>query len=491
MVSHADVERLLDGSQIAAVIDLLYGDGGKGKMCDLFAQYFDAIFRTHGGPNAGNTIFLEDGRRLATHLLPTGINHDKDGKMDVIAQGVAVDPGVLCGELDDLDELGMTYNNLRVSGDAPVIMPYHVTRDRARNQSQAKGGIGSTGKGVGPCYADEAARRSVFVRDLGNPDVLVRKIRKAMEFYPEQTIDEERIISDMSSLASRLQPFMWDTNALIHEMIGQGKRILLGGSHGTLLSYKHGMSPYVTSSDCSVNGVASGAGIAASIIDAVFGIVKFPLNTRVGGGPFPTELGGSRSEEYCAETNSDGSPKYGKSRELAMHGIAHEVRDGEVIYDTQDPKIVELMNSDDEFERGVGMRLAADEYGATTTRPRRPGEGDAIAIRYARRVNGPLKLVLTKPDSLAGIEEFRVCYGFTDPLTDRNTTTFSRDSETQRRLKPSAFRTYSGYGDISQVRDYDDLPGGLRESMRDLEEFTGAPISVVSVGKEREQTIIV
>ena len=252
---------------------------------------------------------------------------------------------------------------------------------------------------------------------------------------------------------------------------------MLEGAQGLLLSIEFGSYPYVTSSDCSLNGTATGVGLPASIVDIAFNVVKFPFMTRVGAGPFPTELGGAKAEEYCAA-----GTQHDLRYELATYGIPFEEIKDRIKYDHSHPKIIDLMNSSDDFIKGVGIRLSAEEYGATTSRPRRTGWTDLLALRYAVHVNGP-NIIITKPDSLKGIKEFKLCNGY-------NGSFFSADSSNLKNLDPE-FEIFEGFNeDISGIRKYEELPKGLRESIEFLEKFTGGRVRIVSVGPEREQTIV-
>jgi adenylosuccinate synthase len=246
------------------------------------------------------------------------------------------------------------------------------------------------------------------------------------------------------------------------------------------LSIEHGTYPYVTSSDCSLNGTASGVGLSARMVDLPLGIVKFPFMTRVGAGPFPTEFGGRISEAYCAE---DGHTKLD---ELKQYGIAHQLIGGKVRYDMNDPKIIEMINSKDEFIQGIGIRLAAGEYGATTGRPRRTGWTDGVIAKYAAGINGPI-FVLTKADSLSGAKEFKLAYGY--EKGDQESDTFSKSEGFLRGVTPQ-YKSYEGYGDISQVRQYDKFPSSLREAIGDFEEFSGGRVVIVSVGADRDETVV-
>ncbi|MCH7850233.1 MAG: adenylosuccinate synthetase [Nanoarchaeota archaeon] len=475
------LDNLLKGVQTVAVICNQWGDTGKGKFSDYFAsQWADVTARGTGGNNAGHTVVV-NGIKKVFHLIPAGITNDSLGKITILGNGMVIDLEVLSSELDELDSDGVSYNNLMLSGDANVIMPYHVNRDRAKHQSQKNGGIGSTGRGIGPSYSDKIARRGIMVRDLFDEDNLANKIRKASELYPEQNINVEEVIERLRPYAERVHPFVRDTVAEMHRFMGEGKKILLEGAQGLLLSIEHGTYPYVTSSDCSLNGTAGGVGLSAKDIDLPLGIVKFPFMTRVGAGPFPTELGGNMSESYCAEEG------HTRLDELQEHGIPHTSSNGKIEYNWRDPRIIEMINSEDFFTQGIGIRLAASEYGATTGRPRRVGWTDAVAAKYASRINGGL-MILTKPDSLSGLNEFKICYGY--ERGSEVSETFSRDGELLRSASP-VYKSYQGYGDIGDIRSHGNLPRSLKEAIYDFEKFTSGKVAVVSVGPDREETIVI
>ncbi len=469
------LSELLNGKQIVAVVCNQWGDTGKGKFSDYFASHWaDVTARGTGGNNAGHTVVV-NGKEKIFHLLPTGITQDSEGKTTILGNGMVIDLVVLCRELDELKKEGKTHKHLMISKDAHVIMPYHIDHDKRKNQSQKQGGIGSTGRGIGPCYADKIARRGITIADVVDKEKLKKKIEKASQFYSNQKIDAQEIINELEPFIEKIKPFVKDTVKEMHTFVKEGKKILIEGAQGLLLSIEHGTYPYVTSSDCSLNGTASGVGIPASIIDLPIGIVKFPFMTRVGAGPFTTEFGGRTSEDYCAEEIT-------KVDELQKHGIPFSNSNGHISYNYQDPKIIEMMNSADEFTKGIGFRLTAGEYGATTGRPRRIGWTDAVAAKYAVNINGPL-IILTKADAIAGSKEFKICYGYS------NSEYFSKDEEQLKKSKPQ-YKTYKGYGDISKIKKYEDLPESLKEAIEDFESFTGGKVVAVSVGAEREQTII-
>jgi len=475
-----DLENLLHGVKTLAVVCNQWGDTGKGKFSDYFASHWaDVIARGTGGNNAGHTVVV-NGKKKIFHLIPAGIINDSNGKVNILGNGMVINLEVLCQELDDLDSEGAAYNGLMVSKDANVVMPYHVAADKA-NKSQKNGGIGTTGRGIGPCYADKIERRGITIEDLFDTDKLVRKIGELSKTYKKTgiIINTDETFALLMPFAERIKPLVRDTVFEMHRFMTQGKRILLEGAQGLLLSIEHGVSPYVTSSDCSLNGTASGVGLSARMIDLPLGVIKFPFMTRVGGGPFPTELGGFKSEEYCARELT-------KIDELNQFQIPYEVTEAGVLYDRNHPTIINMINSLSEPIQAKGLRLKAGEYGSTTPRPRRIGWTDAAAARYAVGINGPF-FILTKPDSLARIKEFKIGYGYR--INGETTETFSRNEGFLRGVVP-VYRTYPGYGEISDVRDYDRLPSALRNPVEEFEAFTGGKAVIISVGEDREQNIL-
>ena len=492
-----EIKKLLTKDiQVIAVICNQFGDTGKGKFSDYLASdWADVVVRGTGGNNAGHTVVVNNRQRIF-HLIPAGITQDERGVINILGNGMVIDLQVLNQELDELESEGVSFKNLMVSKDAHVIMPYHIDHDKAKHQSQKEGGIGSTGRGIGPCYSDKIARYGIMVKDLFDKKQLKKRIKKASLSYPEQKIDADKVIKELEPFAERINPFVKDTVTEMRKFHSQGKKILLEGAQGILLSIEHGTYPYVTSSDCSLNGTASGAGLSAKDVDLPLGIIKFPMMTRVGAGPFPTELGGKESEKYCS------NEEYVNSWELEHHNVPHEIIEDKAKYKHNDPKIIEMINSEDEFTQGVGLRLIAGEYGATTARPRRVGWTDAVAIRYAKQINGPF-FVLTKVDCLSGSDNFKICYGYEDQEKKDNekenknnkegnqiTEEFSRDENFLRRVTPK-YKTYDGFKeDISKITEYDKLPESLRQAIDDFEEFTGGKVVIVSVGPERDQTIV-
>ena len=498
-VNKMTLEQLVEGKQVIAIVCNQFGDTGKGKFSDYFAaNWADVIARGTGGNNAGHTVVI-DGKQRIFHLLPSGIIYDKDGKTNILGNGMVIDLKVLNEELDELDQGSYTYNNMMISKDANVIMPYHIERDKKKNASQKKGGIGSTGRGIGPCYSDKTARRGIFIRDLFDRDILAKKIDKIMPFYPDIDINKEKIIEGLRPYSERIKPFVRDTISEMHRFVEQGKKILIEGAQGLLLDIEFGTYPYVTSSSPSANGTASGVGLPARIVHAL-GIVKFPYMTRVGAGPFPTEFGGSMSEEYCAaglehDIFHEVACYLGMDLDIAnvrkLHEQGNKVELAKVEKQVMDyikanrDGIVDLMNSDDPFEKGVGVRLAGFEYGATTKRPRRTGWTDLVALKYAVGINGP-DIILTKVDVLQGADQIKLSVAYEGIIGAR----FTRDSEKLREVKP-LYEPFSGFNeDISGIRNFDELPKGLKQSIAYLESYTNANVKMVSVGADQKETIV-
>lgn len=508
------LESLVNDAKVVAVVCNQFGDTGKGKVVHALAEWADVIARGNGGNNAGHTIVI-DGREYIFHLLPTGIVYDKERKKSIIGNGTVIDIEVLSQELRTWEQSGGSYNHLNVSLDAHVIMPYHIIYDKSKDQSQQRGGIGSTGRGIGPCYTDKSARRGIKIRDLLDRDRLTRKIEKNLQFYQGQpgmgTVPEMQDLS-MEKILASLEPHLPLMRSLaadtIHEMqafLSQGKKILLEGANGLLLSVEYGTYPYVTSCDTSVTGLVAGVGLPARAVDITFGLVKFPFMTRVGGGPFPTELGGKMSEEYCAAgiehdifyeliqyvgldpnllPDVREAQRTNNARALAQY--EHEVSDY-MASPSRRQRILNLCNSNDPFLQGVGIRLAAGEYGATTKRPRRTGWTDALAAQYAVGINGPL-MILTKADVVAGIERFQIGFEYKQ-RRDGSISEFNRHAAELYDVEP-VFSSYSGYDDIRGAKQYQELPPTLREAIKDFENFTEGKVVALSTGPRKEEIIL-
>lgn len=423
-----------------AVIGLQWGDEGKGKLCDLLAAGHDAVVRFNGGANAGHSVVVA-GQRYALHVVPSGILYP--GKLAVIGNGVVVDPEGLLGEIDGLEKRGVDTSGLVVSDRAHVVMPYHKSEDERREgvlqaahhslhgESGGAGGIGTTKRGIGPCYSEKAQRAAaVRIGDLLRPEVLRERLHLAAAMRPGEGIDAAALASRLRDCGERLRPRIRDTAYLLNGLASEGKRLLFEGGNATLLDLDHGTFPYVTSSACTALGMSQGSGVPASRVGRVLGVMK-AYTSRVGKGPLPTEL---------------------------LDATGDLIR-----------------------ERGR-------EYGTTTGRPRRIGWLDLVAVRYSAMINGATGLAVMMMDVVAPLDEIRVCtaYRVGGVETDR----FLPDGHLLAQAKP-VYRSLPGFGaDTRAARRRDDLPANAQRFLGLIEEFVGVPVDLVSVGPDRAETIL-
>ncbi len=426
----------------SAVVGLQWGDEGKGKVVDILAPGHAAIVRYNGGANAGHSVVVA-GQRFALHLVPSGVL--RPGCTSVIGNGVVVDPEQLLKELATLTERGIECSQVLVSDRAHVVMPYHKAEDAARERALAESlgiaAVGTTGRGIGPAYAEKVQRSSaVRMGDLLRPDWLRQRIQAALAFKrpvlerwaPEVTdaLDEERLIETALGWGERLRERIVDTTELLHRHLEAGDRLLFEGANATLLDVDHGTYPYVTSSSASALGIAPGSGVPAQWVGRIVGIAK-AYQTRVGAGPMPTEL---------------------------KDDIGDRIR-----------------------ERGR-------EYGTTTGRPRRIGWLDLVALRYSARLNGVTEIALTLLDVLGGLDEIKVCTAY--QINGKERTDFPPDACTLDAVTP-VYETLPGFAeDLSGARSVADLPEQARAYVARIEESVGVPITMIGVGPDREQTIM-
>ncbi len=416
------------------IVGAQWGDEGKGKITDLFAEVADVVVRYQGGSNAGHTVRVGD-RIFRLHHIPCGILHP--GKLCIIAQGMVVDPEILKEEMDNLIKQGFSIEGLRISQDAHVVMPYHRLLDSLWEARRGGKRIGTTGKGIGPCYADKAARVGIKISDLLEPKILEEKLSLNLEeknivlshyLSPPPKLDKEEILSKYLSYGKYLRPFICNTSFLLQSAIAQKKDILFEGAQGTLLDIDYGTYPFVTSSHPIAGGACVGAGIGPTKIDKVIGVCK-AYTTRVGEGPFPTEI---------------------------KEGMGEHLR-----------------------EKG-------EEYGTTTGRPRRCGWLDLVALRYAVLINGIDSLAITKLDVLSGIPTLKVCvaYKYKGELIKD----FPTDPVVLSQCEP-VYEEMKGWESIEDVEDFSSLPKEAQDYLRFVSSYVNVPIGVVSIGPRREQTL--
>ncbi|MFN4244026.1 MAG: adenylosuccinate synthase [Tepidisphaerales bacterium] len=420
------------------VVGLQWGDEGKGKVVDFITEKCDFVVRYCGGANAGHTVRIGSDK-FATHLLPVGVF--RPGVMNIIGNGVVLDPLALLREIDTLIGRGVavTPANLRISYKAHVVLPYHQSEDGARESSAEGGGIGTTRRGIGPAYADKMHRTTAIrMCDLVSEEVLKRKLSHTLAernrllklMYDLPPLEFKAVFEPYRDAGRRLAPFVDDTGKLLIDAARDGKRIVFEGAHAALLDVDHGTYPYVTSSNCSALGVFTGSGVPPQTVHNIVGIMK-AYCTRVGGGPFPTE-----------QAN----------------------------------------------QTGDYIRERGNEYGTTTRRPRRCGWFDAVATRYAADLSGATHIALTMLDVLSGLEAVRICtaYRYRGSRLDY----FRADSEVLSEVEP-VYETLPGWRqEIGNVRRFDDLPPEAKQYVARLETLVGVPIRLVSVGPERTATLI-
>ncbi|WML36410.1 adenylosuccinate synthase [Clostridium sp. OS1-26] len=418
------------------VLGAQWGDEGKGKMTDYLAESADVVVRFQGGNNAGHTVEVGD-KQYKLHLIPSGILYDT--KLNVIGNGVVVDPKALFEEMDYLKGVGVdvTPEKLMISDRAQLIMPYHKILDGIKEKARGKKDIGTTGKGIGPCYTDKMERSGIRVCDLMHKEVFEEKLKDNVDakndiitkIYGGDSLDFSAIYNEYLEYAERMRPFVKDISVEVFNNIKAGKKVLFEGAQGTLLDIDYGTYPYVTSSNTIAGGVCTGAGVGPTAITSAVGIAK-AYTTRVGKGPFPTEL-----------------------------------------FD----------------ETGDWIREKGHEYGVTTGRARRCGWLDLVILKTTARISGLTSFAVTKIDTLAGMEKVKVCtgYKFDGKVIDY----VPASLEDLAKCEP-IYEEFDGWDEsIENARSYDDLPENAKIYLKKIEEFTDTKISIVSVGPRRDQTI--
>ncbi|MDX1637692.1 MAG: adenylosuccinate synthase [Balneolaceae bacterium] len=422
---------------IRVVVGAQWGDEGKGKVVDLLSKDADFVVRYQGGANAGHTLKFDD-QEIVLHLVPSGIFNGS--AKCVIGNGVVIEPRALLEEINNIRERGIELENrLFISSSAHAILPYHKLLDQVKEKHRGEDAIGTTGRGIGPAYVSKVSRVGIRMADLFHPDILEEKIRTNLDdinealthIYKEEPLQVEEILEDTMEAADELCPYITNTASLLHRGIESGKHILLEGAQGSLLDIDHGTYPYVTSSSPTAGGACTGTGISPRAIDHVMGITK-AYCTRVGNGPFPTELTG---------------------------------------------------------EIGEFLRKEGREFGATTGRPRRCGWIDLVALRYAVHVNGIDELAITKIDILNNFEQINACtaYRVEGQLTEE----FSPDLYEIQHAEP-VYKTFDGWqSNLSDCSSFSDLPKQASEYIRFIEQYLGVDVTILSSGPKRSETILI
>ncbi|MFI6484833.1 adenylosuccinate synthase [Nonomuraea sp. NPDC050663] len=418
------------------IVGAQWGDEGKGKVTDLLGDSVDYVVRYQGGNNAGHTIVIGD-QKYALHLVPTGVL--SPNVVPVIGNGVVIDPGVLLSEIDGLAARGVSAEKLLISANAHLIMPHHKAIDKVTERYLGKNKIGTTGRGIGPAYGDKIYRMGIRVQDLLDPGILRQKVEVVLgernqvltKIFNRRGIDLDKTVEEYLGYAERLKPHIADTSLVLKKALADGKFVVLEGGQGTLLDIDHGTYPFVTSSSPTSGGACAGAGIPPNKLTKVVGILK-AYTTRVGSGPFPTEL-------------TD--------------------------------------------EMGEWLRTTGGEYGVTTGRNRRCGWFDAVIARYATRINGVTDFFLTKLDVLTGLERIPVCVAYdVDGVRHEEIPM----TQTEFHHATPIYEEFPGWTeDITGCKSFGDLPPNAQAYVRKLEELSEAPISAVGVGPGRDQTIVI
>ena len=423
-------------SHNVVILGTQWGDEGKGKIVDLLTEQADAVVRFQGGHNAGHTLVI-GGQKTVLHLIPSGVL--RAGVQCLIGNGVVLSPEALLKEIDTLEDSGVPVKDrLKISAACPLILPYHVALDQAREARRGENKIGTTGRGIGPCYEDKAARRALRLGDLRDPARFGSALEEVLDYhnhvlahyYGVDALEFSAVLDEALAHGERLMPMMADVTSLLHEYRKTQARLLFEGAQGSLLDIDHGTYPFVTSSNTTAGGTATGSGFGPLFLDYVLGITK-AYTTRVGSGPFPTEL----------------------------------------------------------FDE-TGLRLAerGHEFGATTGRPRRCGWFDAVALRTAVNINSVSGLCLTKLDVLDGLEEISVCVGYTNDAGE--TVANPIDAVDYENLRP-VYETLPGWSESTVgLKSLDALPANARAYISRLEALVGAPIDIISTGPDREETIL-
>ncbi|HIP53128.1 MAG TPA: adenylosuccinate synthase [Chromatiales bacterium] len=418
------------------VIGTQWGDEGKGKIVDLLTDEAAAVVRFQGGHNAGHTLVI-DGNKTVLHLIPSGVL--REGIQCLIGNGVVVSPSALLEELQMLEENGVPAGErLAISESCPLILPYHIALDHAREVARGKKAIGTTGRGIGPAYEDKVSRRGIRLGELLNPDHFKERLKEVMEYhnfslqhyFKADTVDYQEVLDETLAMGEKIAPMVDDIPGILHRLRAEGKHVMFEGAQGALLDIDHGTYPYVTSSTTTAGGAAAGSGTGPRDLDYILGIVK-AYTTRVGSGPFPTEL-----------------------------------------FD----------------DNGVHLGDKGNEFGATTGRRRRCGWLDMVALRRSMKVNSVSGICITKLDVLDGLESIKIAVRYR--LDGQEIDVPPVGAEQFERCEPVYIEVPGWRESTVGIRDYNDLPQNARNYLNKIEELCGTPIDIISTGADRKETII-
>ncbi len=505
-----NIFKLIKKYQVIAVLGYQAGDEGKGKYIELLTPYCDIVARSGGGHNAGHTVELDTGEVFDFHLIPSGIIHDD--KTFLMGPGMVIDPRSLVREINKLEEKNIRWNKLYISGDAVVITPDLVFLDRTKEKLLGKEKIGTTGLGIGDAYATLVNRNAIRINDLRNKDVfkekLENRINDTIKMYINPNRENEKIwreiieimmkkdlkdfydkrnffnidnmVDDYYDKSEKFKDNIRNVSQILNKAYKDKKRILFEGSQGVWLSVLHGTTRYTTSCSVGTGWLAEGAGFPAQLVDKVYGVIRCPIMNRVGNGPFPSEFGGKRSEEYCME---EGGFAHTKDKELKEY-----------------PDYIKLINSKDPFLRGIANRLKSGNFGTTTKRPRRVGRIDTVALKWAIELYGP-DLLVTHLDDCNDTEEIEICtgYKYMGNRVENNGRIWEKgdivdhfviDSGFLYNCKPN-IETMPGWKqDLAGIKNYNDFPPEARNLLKRVEELTNANINAVSFGSKRSDMVL-
>jgi len=427
------------------VIGTQWGDEGKGKIVDLLTDRAKAVVRFQGGHNAGHTLVI-DGKKTVLHLIPSGVL--RQNVLCLIGNGVVLSPTALLEELDMLEKSGIpARDRLRISESCPLILPYHIALDQAREMARGKKAIGTTGRGIGPCYEDKISRRGIRLGELLDPEHFARRLQEVMEYhnfslvnyFKQPAVDYQKVLDEALAQGELIKGLIGDIPGILHDMRAKGESIMFEGAQGALLDIDHGTYPYVTSSTTTAGGAASGSGVGPADLDYILGIVK-AYTTRVGAGPFPTEL----------------------------------------VYD---------MQSDSGDETGKYLGTKGHEFGATTGRQRRCGWLDIVALNRSFKINSVTGLCITKLDVLDELETIKIAVAYN--LNGVRVTTPPVGSDRFAECEPEFIEMPGWQQSTVGVTTYDGLPQAARNYLKKIEQLTGVPIHIISTGPDRVETIVV